>query len=400
MAPGNRAGAPCPRPAPGGAYTVWTHKQAPPVPPGPADTRPRRRGRTPGVGETFQLTAELAEAYEAHFVPAFFAQWAPPLLDAAGVASGQRVLDVACGTGIVARTAAGRVGPGGAVTGLDLNEAMLAVARRIRPDLTWRQGDAAALPFESGTFDAVLSQMALMFFPDPAGALREMARVARSGGAVAVLIPAGTDRNPPYQRFEDIVARHAGPAGASPGEHLLRPRRPGPAGGPLRRHRPAEGAGHQPHRGVPLRQHRPGGAGGAGQHPPRRAPGNRRTGADLRTAGWPSPPTRPRRAWRSPSRPSSWWGTPHNRMRGEQNGHEPGRPARRTAIRGDRGKAGRPRSTVCRGHLRWMRAARGPEGRPHNCCEGPQDVARTASPDETSSSSGGLRPPCPCAGAP
>jgi ubiquinone/menaquinone biosynthesis C-methylase UbiE len=176
--------------------------------PGPADN-----STTPGPpGETFQLTAELAEAYEAHFVPAFFAQWAPPLLDAAGVGAGQRVLDVACGTGIVARTAAGRVGPGGAVTGLDLNEAMLAVARRIRPDLTWRQGDAAALPFESGTFDAVLSQMALMFFPDPAGALREMARVARPGGAVAVLIPAGTDRNPPYQRFADIVARHAGPA--------------------------------------------------------------------------------------------------------------------------------------------------------------------------------------------
>ena len=179
-----------------------------PRPPGPAG--PVREGEI--AGETFQLTAELAEAYEAHFVPAFFAQWVPPLLDAAGVAAGQRVLDVACGTGIVARTAAGRVGPGGTVTGLDLNEAMLAVARRVRPDLTWRQGDAAALPFESGTFDAVLSQMALMFFPDPAGALREMARVARPGGAVAVLIPAGTDRNPPYQSFADIVARHAGPA--------------------------------------------------------------------------------------------------------------------------------------------------------------------------------------------
>ena len=89
---------------------------------------------------------------------------------------------------------------------------MLAVAHRVRPDLTWRQGDAAALPFEGGTFDAVLSQMALMFFPDPAGALREMARVARPGGAVAVLIPAGTDRNPPYLSFADIVARHAGPA--------------------------------------------------------------------------------------------------------------------------------------------------------------------------------------------
>src|SRR5262245_18402472 len=97
--------------------------------------------------ETFQLTAEMAEAYEAQFVPAFFAQWAPRLLDAAAVRIGQRVLDVACGTGIVARLAASRVGDSGAVVGLDLNEAMLAVARRIRPDLTWRQGSAEALPF-------------------------------------------------------------------------------------------------------------------------------------------------------------------------------------------------------------------------------------------------------------
>ncbi len=162
--------------------------------------------------ETFQLTQEMAEAYEQQFVPAFFAQWAPQLVDAAGVRTGQRVLDVACGTGIVARTAAGRVGSTGSVVGLDLNEAMLSVARRVSPDLEWRQGDAAALPFENAEFDSVLSQMAMMFFPDPAAALREMARVARPGGTVAILIPAGLDDNPAYQAFVDIVTRHAGPA--------------------------------------------------------------------------------------------------------------------------------------------------------------------------------------------
>ena len=81
--------------------------------------------------ETFQLTAEAAEVYEAAFVPAFFAQWAPRLLDAAGVGNGHCVLDVACGTGIVARGAADRVGPSGEVVGLDLSDAMLAVARRV-----------------------------------------------------------------------------------------------------------------------------------------------------------------------------------------------------------------------------------------------------------------------------
>ena len=85
--------------------------------------------------ETFNVSTEVAEIYESAFVPAFFAQWAPILCEAAGVAHGQRVLDVACGTGIVARTAADLVAPGGSVVGVDVNEAMLTVARRVRPDI-------------------------------------------------------------------------------------------------------------------------------------------------------------------------------------------------------------------------------------------------------------------------
>ena len=97
--------------------------------------------------ETFQLSVEAAEEYESRFVPALFAEWAPHLVEAAGVAPGQVVLDVACGTGVVARTAADRMGGQGRVVGLDLNEGMLAVAGRLRPDLEWRKGDAADLPF-------------------------------------------------------------------------------------------------------------------------------------------------------------------------------------------------------------------------------------------------------------
>ena len=170
---------------------------------------------TSDAPETFQLTADVAEVYEARFVPAFFAQWAPHLLTAAGVTAGQRILDVACGTGIVARTAADRVGPTGAVVGVDLSDAMLAVARRIRPDLQWRQADAAALPFGDAEFDAAVSQMAMMFFPDPAAALREMRRVVRPTGAVGVLVPARLDANPPYRSFVDIVTTHAGPSARS-----------------------------------------------------------------------------------------------------------------------------------------------------------------------------------------
>src|SRR3712207_4773290 len=98
--------------------------------------------------ETFRLTREQAAAHAALFVPALFAQWAPMLVDLAGVREGDRVLDVACGTGVAARTAADRVGSSGSVVGLDLNPAMLEVAARIRGDIEWREGDVSELPFE------------------------------------------------------------------------------------------------------------------------------------------------------------------------------------------------------------------------------------------------------------
>lgn len=161
--------------------------------------------------ESFHIPIEAAEVYESAFVPAFFAQWAPVLCSAAGLAPGHDVLDVACGTGIVARTAADRVAPGGTVVGLDLNEAMLTVARRVRPDIDWRRGDAAELPFPDQTFDAVLCQMALMFFPDGAAALSEMSRVVRPGGLVAVLVPARLEAQAAFRPFVEMAASHAGP---------------------------------------------------------------------------------------------------------------------------------------------------------------------------------------------
>lgn len=164
---------------------------------------------TTDSSESFQIPIEAAEAYEAAFVPGFFAQWAPILCDAAGVAANQPILDVACGTGIVARTAADRVGAEH-VTGVDRNEAMLTVARRVRPEITWRLGDAVALPFEDGSFDAVLCQMALMFFPDRVAALQEMARVAAPGGMVAVLVPSSLGAQPAYGPFVDMAAQYAG----------------------------------------------------------------------------------------------------------------------------------------------------------------------------------------------
>jgi SAM-dependent methyltransferase len=164
-----------------------------------------------GSVETFQVSVGQAEAYEAKFVPALFGEWAPHLVEAAGVAPGQAVLDVACGTGVVAREAADRMGGRGRVVGFDLNEGMLAVARRLRPDIDWQQGDAAELPFPDDSFDVVLCQASLMFFPDRAQALREMARVARAGGTVGVQVWGSLESQPGYGPFVEAAARHVGP---------------------------------------------------------------------------------------------------------------------------------------------------------------------------------------------
>lgn len=165
--------------------------------------------------EDFQISIKTAKRYEADFVPAFFAQWASLLCEATALAPGQSVLDVACGTGIVARTAADLVAPDGHVVGLDLNPAMLAVAAEIRPEIEWRQGDVADLPFDDGSSDAVLCQMALMFFADRSLALREMGRVARPGGCVGVLVPGRLDAQAAFAPFVDMATLHAGPEASS-----------------------------------------------------------------------------------------------------------------------------------------------------------------------------------------
>jgi SAM-dependent methyltransferase len=161
--------------------------------------------------ETFQLSVEQAEAYEAMFVPALFEEWAGPLVETAGVSTGQRVLDVACGTGVVARIAADRVGGAGSVVGVDINDGMLAVARRLRPTIEWQRADAARLPFADDSFDVVLCQAALMFFADRVAALREMARVAVPGGTIGLQVWAGLDQQAGYGPLTAIAARHAGP---------------------------------------------------------------------------------------------------------------------------------------------------------------------------------------------
>jgi ubiquinone/menaquinone biosynthesis C-methylase UbiE len=148
-----------------------------------------------------------AEIYEEMFVPALFEQWAPVLADAARIGRGEHVLDIACGTGVLARAALRRMGLEGRVVGLDANADMLAVARRKSGAIEWREGRAEALPFPDQSFDAVVSQFGLMFFEDRTTALREMMRVLRAGGQLAVAVCDAVEHSPGYATFAELLER-------------------------------------------------------------------------------------------------------------------------------------------------------------------------------------------------
>lgn len=164
--------------------------------------------------ERGQVAAEAAAVYEEFFVPALFGQWPTRLLDAAGVASGHQVLDVGCGTGVLARAAVDRVGDGGSVTGVDPNPGMLSVARR-HQGIEWTSGQAEQLPCEDSSFDRALSQFALMFFTDRSAAVKEMRRVLRPGGTVAVATWASLAETPGYAAMVELLDDLFGEAAAA-----------------------------------------------------------------------------------------------------------------------------------------------------------------------------------------
>ncbi|MDA7087909.1 methyltransferase domain-containing protein [Pseudomonas sp. SA3-5] len=162
------------------------------------------------IDPALQVQIDAANAYQALFVPALFQEWAPWVVAAANIQPGERVLDVACGTGVLAQAALACVGPGGAVAGLDANPGMLAVAARLEPAIDWQVGLAEALPYADHNFDAVISQFGLMFFSDPVQALREMLRVARPGGHLAVAVWDSLAHTPAYAAEVAVLARIAG----------------------------------------------------------------------------------------------------------------------------------------------------------------------------------------------
>jgi ubiquinone/menaquinone biosynthesis C-methylase UbiE len=162
-----------------------------------------------------------AETYEREMVPVLFEPWAAALLDHARLADGERILDIACGTGIVARRAARRLAKRGQVSGVDLNPNMIAVARaaadREGVTIDWREGNAESLPFGDGEFDLVLCQQGLQFVSERPRAVAEMHRVLDRGGRTAIALWRGLDHHPLFAAMNEVITRHLGmPALAMP----------------------------------------------------------------------------------------------------------------------------------------------------------------------------------------
>lgn len=164
-----------------------------------------------------------AVAYERYMVPSLFTRALQPVLTIADPKPGERVLDVACGTGIVARTAAEQVGPTGRVAGIDISPNMLAVARDKADQeglsIEWREESAETLPFADASFDLVLCQQGIQFVPDQLKAASEMNRVLDDGGRAVLSVWESLDRHPIYARLIEAEERHlgeAGPGGTQP----------------------------------------------------------------------------------------------------------------------------------------------------------------------------------------
>ncbi len=219
--------------------------------------------------------------YEQQLVGPLFRPWAELLLARLRPAPGERVLDIACGTGIVARLAAERVGPSGTVVGVDVSPGMLEVARAVAPGVTWRDGSALDLPLTAGEqFDVVVCQQGLQFFADRPLAVRQMRKALAAGGRLGVATWRPVAEIPIFRQLQPVAERHIGAVidqrhafgdGQTAGGVALR-----------RRHRRrGRGNGH-PHRAVRRRHDvRPPEHDGAGGHV-RRGEGDERRGAGRR----------------------------------------------------------------------------------------------------------------------
>jgi ubiquinone/menaquinone biosynthesis C-methylase UbiE len=149
-----------------------------------------------GDTDTGQISEDAAKIYEEFYLPALFEAWSPLVVDAAKIQKGHRVIDVACGTGVLAISVSDHIGPEGSVVGIDINEGMLNIAKSKTALIDWRNAPAESLPFEDASFNCAISQFGLMYFKNRETALREMIRVLQSEGSLVVVVWDKLENNP------------------------------------------------------------------------------------------------------------------------------------------------------------------------------------------------------------
>ena len=159
------------------------------------------------------VSEELIDAgrgYEALFVPALFDAWTKHLVEGACISDESHVLDVACGTGILARKALARTGENGRVVGADPAPGMLAAAEELEPAIEWVLCGAESLALDDESFDCVTSQFGMMFFEDREKSAQEMFRVLRPGGSLAVATWRSVEHNPAYADIIGVLDEYVG----------------------------------------------------------------------------------------------------------------------------------------------------------------------------------------------
>ena len=169
--------------------------------------------------EPWHFDQDPSELYERLLAPSKFLPWAAHLVELGKPQPGDKVLDVACGTGTVTRLIPAFVGASGSVTGVDFDTGRLKVAASLPLAydcaIEWKEGDAGALPFEDATFHMVFCQQGLQFFPDKPGALREMRRVLVAGGKLVLGVWCSVEHQPGGRAMAEALERHVSPeAGA------------------------------------------------------------------------------------------------------------------------------------------------------------------------------------------
>lgn len=160
--------------------------------------------------EAYQLELEGARFYEENFVPSLFENWGKKTVEKLCLSDGDQLLDIACGTGIVARIAkAGKIGEL-RITGIDINEAMLEVAKAIEPEIDWIKGSAQSLPFDDQSFEKISCQFGFMFFEDHVKSLNEMKRIKKPAGKIIIGIWDKIEANEGYFDLLQIIENIGG----------------------------------------------------------------------------------------------------------------------------------------------------------------------------------------------